>query len=185
MHAACFPPQPQRAQMFQLLSCEGALQSLLKATRKSRKQYCRKREEKERLTEKERERGQKIKERERETETEQRQRQRQRRRKRKRNKKEKEKRKRKRKRGARVRVMVRVRRPTHAFRRAFWQCTLSTYTRIKVRGDNTVFTKRADQRYTVTCMCAKRKGAAVVHHWARTGVVSTVATGIRPRKPLH
>ena len=57
---------------------------------------------------------------------------------------------------AAVRVMVRVRRPTHAFRRAFWQCTLSTYTRIKVRGDSTVFTKRADQRYTVTCMCVQK-----------------------------
>ena len=31
MHPTCFPPQTQRAQMFSFLSCEGALQSLLKA----------------------------------------------------------------------------------------------------------------------------------------------------------
>ena len=42
MHPACFPPQTQRAQMFSFLSCEGALQ-VKGATRKRRKQYCRKR----------------------------------------------------------------------------------------------------------------------------------------------
>eukprot|EP00964_Phaeocystis_antarctica_P036724 scaffold20961_cov60-Phaeocystis_antarctica.AAC.1 len=107
------------------------------ATRKSRKQYCRKRKKKKKR-EREKERG-KGNETEPETKTKT-EKENTTKRKRKRTRK----RKRKRKRWARVQF----RRPSHAFGRACWQCEHTHG--LRYVATTLYVTKRADQRYTVT-----------------------------------